>query len=93
MCGPVVNKVWCGVGEAVKGGVGGSSNGVGRKVEKGGRPRRVGGPISRLFFLLPSEFSLFFSLSLSGCLLVEFWWCLKRRGRSNVHVWSSLVVV
>ena len=28
-----------------------------------------------LFFPLPPPFSLFFCLS--GCLLVEFWWCLK----------------
>ena len=41
---------------------------------EGGRPK-----ISRLFFPLPLPFSLFFSLSLSEGLLVEFWWCLKRR--------------
>ena len=42
-------------------------------------PRRVEGPKFRAFFFpLPLPFSLF--LSLSGCLLVEFWWCLKRRG-------------
>ena len=40
--------------------------------------RRGGGPkISRFFFSLPPEIS-FFCLSLGG-LLVEFWWCLKRR--------------
>ena len=32
-----------------------------------------------LFFPLPPPFLLF--LSLSGCLLVDFWWCLKRRDR------------
>ena len=43
-------------------------------------PRRVGAPkgegpqISR-FFPFPATVSLF--LCLSGCLLVEFWWCLK----------------
>ena len=41
------------------------------------------GPKFRAFFF-PSPapiFALFFlSLSLSGCLLVEFWWSLKRRG-------------
>ena len=31
-----------------------------------------------LFF--PSPVPISFFLSLSGCLLVEFWWCLKRRG-------------
>ena len=66
---------------------GGAPKGGGPK----GGPRRVGGAqISRFFFLLPSPFSLF--LSLSGYLLVEFWWCLKRWS-PNVHVWSSLAVV
>ena len=40
---------------------------------KGGEPK-----ISRFFFPLPPQFS-FFLPSLRG-LLVEFWWCLKRRG-------------
>ena len=39
---------------------------------EGGRPN-----ISRFFFPLPPPCSLFFSLS--GSLLVEFWWRLKRR--------------
>ena len=34
-------------------------------------------PKFRLFFPLPLPFSLFFCLS--GGLIVEFWWCLKRR--------------
>ena len=52
--------------------------GWGPEPRKGGA-RRVGGPKFRAFFfsLLP-EIS-FFLLSLGG-LLVEFWWCLKRRG-------------
>ena len=76
MGGPVVNKVVVGVGEAVKGGVGAPTVLVGRW-------RRVGGPKFRAcFFSSPvGIFALFLSLSLSlGCLLVEFWWCLKRRG-------------
>ena len=40
--------------------------------------RRVGGPKFRAFFPLPPQNSFFSSLS--GGLLVEFWWCLKRRG-------------
>ena len=37
-------------------------------------PPRVGGPKFRAYFFpLPPSFSLF--LCLSGCLLVEFWWC------------------
>ena len=45
---------------------------------KGG-PRRVGGPEGFCaFFPSPAPFSLF--LFVSGCLLVVFWWCLKRRG-------------
>ena len=58
--------------------------------------RRVGGPNTErwgpkgwgtegwgtqnftLFLPFPATVSLF--LCLSGCLLVEFWWCLKRRG-------------
>ena len=39
--------------------------------------RRVGGPKFRAFFLSRQKIS-FFLLSLGG-LLVEFWWCLKRR--------------
>ena len=34
--------------------------------------------ISRFFFLLPPPFSFFFSIS--GDLLVEFWWCFGRSG-------------
>ncbi len=43
---------------------------------KGG-PRRVGAQNFALFLPFPATVSLF--LCLSGCLLVEFWWCLKRR--------------
>ena len=46
---------------------------------EGGTPRvgarRVGGPKFRAFFSSLATISLF--LCLSGCLLVEFWWCLK----------------
>ena len=35
-------------------------------------------PKFRSFFPSPAPFSLF--LSLSGCLLVEFWWCFRRPG-------------
>ena len=53
--------------------------------------RRVGGPeISRFFFTLPPQNSFFSSLS--GGPFVEFW-CFRRPGRSNVHVWGSRVVV
>ena len=40
--------------------------------------RRVGGPKFRAFFSLSRH--KFRSFLLSGGLLVEFWWCLKRRG-------------
>ena len=40
--------------------------------------RRVGALNFALFFPLPPQNSFFSSLS--GGLLVEFWWCLKRRG-------------
>ena len=56
-------------------------------------------PKFRACFPLPLPFSFFFSLCgssfffLSGGLLVEFWWCLKRRGPSNVHVGSSRAAV
>ena len=43
---------------------------------KGGAPKGGGPKISR-FFSLSATVSLF--LCLSGCLLVELWWCLKRR--------------
>ena len=39
-----------------------------------------------LFFPLPPKNSFFSSLS--GCLLVEFWWCFEAPGPSNVHVWA-----
>ena len=45
---------------------------------KGGALKGVGPKISRFFFPPPATVSLF--LCLFGCLLVEFWWCLKRRG-------------
>ena len=51
--------------------------GVGAR--RGGRPK-----ISRFFFSLPPETSLFL-LSLGG-LLVEFWWCLKRRALKCVRL-------
>ena len=38
-------------------------------------PLSAGPPNFSLFFALPPPFSLFSSLS--GCLLVEFWWCLR----------------
>ena len=42
-------------------------------------PRRVGGPKFRPFFFpSPAPFLVF--LSLSGCLLVEFWWCFEAPG-------------
>ena len=47
-------------------------------VSKGGA-RRVGGPKFRAFFFPVPPQNSFFS-SLSGGLLVEFGWCLKRRG-------------
>ena len=45
---------------------------------KGGGPKGGGPKISRFFSPLPPQNSFFSSLS--GGLLVEFWWCLKRRG-------------
>ena len=45
---------------------------------KGGRPK-----ISRFFFPLPPQ-NLFFS-SVSGGLLVGFWWCPTRPGRRGSH--------
>ena len=45
---------------------------------KGGAPKGGAQNFALFFFSpLPPPFSLFFSVS--GCLLVEFWWCLKRR--------------
>ena len=67
------------------GGEGGGSEGWGSNPDKVGAqrvgPRRVGGPKFRAFFFtLPPQNS--FLSSLSGGLLVEFWWCFffKRRG-------------
>ena len=50
------------------------------RAPKGGAPKGGGPKISRFFFPFPATISLF--LCLSGCLLVEFWWCLKRRSPS-----------
>ena len=50
------------------------------EARRGGGPKG-GGPKGEaqnfLLFFLPLPFSL--SFSLSGSLVVEFWWCLKRR--------------
>ena len=43
---------------------------------KGGGSEGWGGPKFRAFF--PSPATLLFLSSLSGCLLVDFWWCLKQ---------------
>ena len=60
---------------------------------EGWGPEGWEGPKFRVFFfsLSPLIFVLF--LSLTVCLHVFFWWCLEAPGLSNVHVWSSLVVV
>ena len=53
-------------------------------------PRSVGSPKYLVLFLLSRLY--FHSFFLSGG-LVEFWWCFEAPGPSNVHVWSSRVVV
>ena len=59
---------------------------------EGWGPRWKGGARNfALFFLVPPQNSFFSSFS--GGVLVEFWWCFEAPGRSNVHVWSSRVVV
>ena len=55
------------------------------------RPRRVGAQNFALFFPLPPQFLILFPSLL--VFFVEFWWCFEAPGRSNAHVWSSLVVV
>ena len=50
----------------------------GPNLEKVGGPKGGGPKISRFFSLSRRKISFFSSLS--GGLLVEFWWCLKRRG-------------
>ena len=58
---------------------------------EGWSPEGWGAQNFALFFPSPAtKFFLFFPLY---SLLVEFWWCLKRRRPSNVHVWSSRAVV
>ena len=83
---------------------GGSPKGGAQKggAQKGGAPKggapQLWGPeawepkISRFFFSLSPPQNSFFS-SLSGGLLVEFLVVFEAPGRSNVRVWSSLVVV
>ena len=51
--------------------------GWGPKPRKSVGPKGGGPKISSFFFPLPPQNSFFSSLS--GCLLVEIWWCLKRR--------------
>ena len=62
-----VGKGGCSKGGAPKGGA-----------PKGGGPKGGGPKISRFFSPVPPQNSFFSSLS--GGLLVEFWWCLKHRG-------------
>ena len=50
---------------------------VGPKPRKSGGPKGEGAQNFAFFFPLPPQNSFFSSLS--GGLLVEFWWCLKRR--------------
>ena len=67
------------------------------RVEKGVCPKG-GEPKISLFFPSPATIFILFSLSLGG-LLVEFWWCLERRGppmcalqhpkSPNVHILGS----
>ena len=54
------------------------------RAQQGGAPKGGEPNISSFFGSVPPEISL----SLSGCLLVEFWWCFWRSGPSNVHVWA-----
>ena len=79
--GPKPRKSGAPKGGAPKGGApkGGAPKGGALKggAPKGGGPKGGGPKISRFFCSLPPEIS-FFLLSLGG-LLVEFWWCLKRR--------------
>ena len=68
-------------GGAPKGGApkGGAPKGGPRRVgHRRVGPRRVGAQNFALFLPFPATVSFF--LCLSGCLLVEFWWCLKCRG-------------
>ena len=67
-------------GEALKGGA-----------LKGGAPKG-GGPKIRALFSVSRPHVRSFCLSL-GVFFVVFWWCLEVPGPSNVHVWSSRVVV
>ena len=57
---------------------------------EGWSPEGWEGPKFRAVF--PSSATIFFLLSLSWGPFVEFWWCLKRRGPSNVHVWRPGLV-
>ena len=43
-------------------------------------PEGGGGRGAKFRAFFPSPAAKFVIFSLSGCLLVEFWWCLKRRG-------------
>ena len=65
--------------------------GWGTNQEKMGPEGWVGAQNFALFVHLP-PLSFFLSLYL-GVFLVEFWWCLKRRGRQMCTFWSSRVGV
>ena len=55
------------------------------RAPKGVAPKGGGPEISRFFPVSHHQFR--------SCLLVVFWWCLEAPTPSNVHVWSSRVVV
>ena len=88
-------EVWgrgVGGGGGVRGG-GGRRVGARRVGAEGWGARKVTGPKFRAFFPSSATVSLFFSL---WGLLVEFWWCLKRRRgftrqpeSPNVHIRGS----
>ena len=61
-------------------------NGAAKGGASKGEAWKGGGPKNSLFFSSPAPVSFFFCLS--GCLLVEFWWCFRRLEPSNVHVWA-----
>ena len=81
--------VWC-VGAVCVQNFRGSVQNVGAPPTPPADSTHSAGPLPRR---TAQNFALFFLSSATIFILVEFWWCDRRPGPSNVHVWSSRAVV
>ena len=66
----------------------GGRRGGGPEGAEGWGPEGARSGAQNFAFFFPSPATKFVFSSLSGGLLVEFWWCFEAPEPSNVHVWS-----